>query len=267
MSQSDTYEVYAIRYGHYERRSPQNFLGGDPHDCDMPLDYFVWAIVGAGNTYVVDTGFDTAMADTRGRHIVRPVEAGLATIGIDQAQVTDVIISHMHYDHCGNHSLFPNAKFHLQDEEMAFATGRCMCDHATNHPFAVEDVTTMVRRVFEGRVRFHERDSQIAPGLSVHWVGGHSRGLQVVRVMAARGPVILGSDAAHFYANIERRDPFPVLDRVGDVLAGFDRMAALTVSADHIVPGHDPLVLARYPLAKPDLTDVVRLDIAPRIVQ
>lgn len=261
---SDLYRIFAVRYGHHQRRSGENFLGGDPHDVDMPLDYFVWAIVGENRTFVLDTGFDRPMAARRGRQIVRPVEEGLAMIGIDHAAVTDVIVSHMHYDHCGNHHLFPNATFHLQDSEMEYATGRCMCHHALRHPFEAEDVTTMVRRLFDGRLAFHDRDEVLAPGISVHHLGGHSRGLQVVRVATGRGQVVLGSDAAHFYANMERNVPFPVVENVGAALAGMERMRKLASSADHIVPGHDPLVVVRYPAALAGVEDIVRLDLAPQ---
>ena len=135
MGDPGRYEIHAVRYGHFKRRSGENFLGGDTHDVPMPLDYFVWAIVGEKRTFIVDTGFDKPTGDKRGRSVVRPVDAGLAAIGINHADVSDVIISHMHYDHCGNHHLFPNATFHLQDAEMEFATGRCMCHHAMRHPF------------------------------------------------------------------------------------------------------------------------------------
>lgn len=243
---SPQYKVYAVRYGHFERRSPENFLGGDTHDVPMPLDYFVWAIVGKGRTFIVDTGFDSPTGDKRGRSVVRPVDEGLAMLGIDHATVSDVIISHMHYDHCGNHHLFPNATFHLQDAEMEFATGRCMCHNAMRHPFEAEDVTKMVRRVFDGKVRFHDPESEIAPGITLHKVGGHSRGLQVVRVETDNGALVLASDAAHFYANMEREKPFPVFDRLSDVILGVERMRTLASSQRHIVPGHDPLVLQRF---------------------
>ena len=126
----DVYELYAVRYAHHDRKATENFLGGDPHDILQPLAYFVWAIVGPGRTFVVDTGFDRAMANARGRTIVTPVEEGLETIGIRADAVKDVIVTHLHYDHCGNHDLFPNARYHLQDAEAAYATGRLM-SHAT----------------------------------------------------------------------------------------------------------------------------------------
>ena len=260
---SDTYDLFAIRYGHNERRSPANFLGGDDHDVPMPLDYFVWAIIGETRRFVFDTGFDADVGARRQRTLLRPVGEGLKMIGVAPDTVEDVIISHLHFDHAGNHDLFPAARYHLQDAEMAYCTGRCMCHHALRHPFDLADVTAMVGRVFAGRVTFHDGASEIAPNLTVHRVGGHSRGLQIVRVLTRRGWVVLGSDASHFYANFEQGRPFPVLESVSDMLEGFATMRRLASSPQHIVPGHDPLVLERYPAALDDVGDIVRLDLPP----
>ena len=260
---SDEYEIHAVRYGHFDRNAAANFIGGDEHDGPMPLDYFVWAITGAGRTFVLDTGFDAATGLRRGRELLRPVGEGLQAIGIDPAAVADVIISHMHFDHAGNAELFPGARYHVQDSEMEFCTGRCMCQPFLRHAYDADDVTAMVRRVFDGRVTFHDGDSEIAPGLTVHRVGGHSRGLQIVRVLTRRGWVVLGSDAAHFYANFEQNRPFPVVQNVVEMLEGYERMHRLASSRDHIVPGHDPLVLERYPAAYPGADGIVRLDLDP----
>lgn len=258
------YEIYAIRYAHMERRAADNFIGGDPHNGPMPMDFFVWVVRGGGRTIMVDTGFDENMAAKRKRRIVRPVAEGLAAVGVDPASVEDVVLTHMHYDHSGNHDLFPRARYHVQDREMAYCTGRCMCHHALRHPFEAEDVAAIVKRLFEDRVRFHDGTSEIADGITAHLVGGHSRGLQFLRVRTRRGWVVLASDASHYYANFEQRRPFPVVYDVGEMLAGYDAMRALASSEEHIVPGHDPLVLARYPAEPGKPADIVRLDAAPR---
>ena len=260
---SETYELFAIRYGHHHRTAAHNFIGGDPHDGPMPLDYFVWAIIGNKRRFVFDTGFDAPRAAKRNRTLLRPVGEGLRMIGVDPENIEDVIISHMHFDHSCNHSLFPKARYHVQDSEMAYCTGRCMCHPALRDPFEMDDVTDMLGKIFAGRVTFHDGASEIAPNLTVHRVGGHSKGLQVVRVLTRRGWVVLGSDASHFYANFEQGRLFPVLESASDMLEGFNTMRRLAESNDHIIPGHDPLVLQRYPAALSGVNDIVRLDADP----
>jgi glyoxylase-like metal-dependent hydrolase (beta-lactamase superfamily II) len=259
------YEVYAIKYAHHERRSRENFLFGDSHDVPMPLDYFVWLIRGHGREIVVDTGFSAAMAAKRRRNHLRCPTEGLKLLGCDAAAVRDVVITHLHYDHAGNFDLFPAATLHLQDREMKYATGRYMCHECFRGAFEVEDVVGMVRRVYAGRVQFHDGDAEIAPGVSLHFIGGHTMGLQVVRVHTARGWVVLASDAAHFYANFEQVRPFPIVYNLGEMVDGYARLLALAQSPQHVIPGHDPLVTARYPGASAALEGiVVRLDVAPR---
>lgn len=259
---SDTYEIYAVRYAHHHRMAAENFYGGDPHNGPMPLDYFVWAIKNEERTLILDTGFDEAMAKKRGRDFLTPPREGLAAVGVDAGAVKDVIISHMHYDHTGNNDLFPKATYHLQDREMAFCTGRCMCHPQLRRSFEQADVSAMIGRLFRGRVQFHDGADELAPGLTVHHVGGHTAGLQVVRVKTGRGWVVLAADASHFYANFEEMRAYPTVYNVGDMLEGFATVRRLATTLQHVVPGHDPLVFERYPAAKPGLEGIaVRLDV------
>lgn len=255
------YEVYAIKYAHHERRASQNFLGGDPHDGPMPLDYFVWLVRGDGREVVVDTGFSAAVAARRGRNHLRCPTEGLRSLKCDALSVNDVVITHLHYDHVGNFDLFPSATFHLQDLEMRYATGRHMAKEEFSGPYDVEDVVGMVRRAYAGRVRFHDGDAEIHRGLSVHLIGGHTLGLQAVRVSTRRGWLVLASDASHLYANMEQVRPFPIVWSVPDMVQGYRRLLELAESPAHIIPGHDPLVLDRYPAPSAELKDIAaRLD-------
>jgi glyoxylase-like metal-dependent hydrolase (beta-lactamase superfamily II) len=230
----------------------------------MPLDYFVWVIVGPDDVYVVDTGFDVTIGKKRGREVLLSPTEGLSMIGVDAGRVRDVIITHMHFDHCGNHALFPDATFHLQDTEMTYATGRHMCHAVLNQIYEAEDVCAMVRRLFSGHLQFHDKSDELAPGLSVHHIGGHTMGLQAVRVWTKRGWVVLASDASHLYANMDQARPFPAVYNVGEVLEGFRTLRKLASSVNHIVPGHDPMVLKRYPAPKSGLENAVaRLDVDP----
>jgi glyoxylase-like metal-dependent hydrolase (beta-lactamase superfamily II) len=260
----NVYEIYALRYATMSPRTPHlNYLLPDPHETTaQDLDYFVWLIRGGGRDILVDTGFNAEEAKLRSRKLtLNPVEA-LARFGVNADDIRDVVVTHLHYDHAGNLDRFPNARFHLQDREMSYATGRCMCHGVLRHPFSVEHVTQMVRHVFSERVTFHSGEGEVAPGVTLHRVGGHSDGLQVVRVETARGPVVLASDASHYYANMHRRSPFPILYNLGDMYEGWDIVARLAGHPDRVIPGHDPIVTEIYPRAS-DHVDVYSLHLQP----
>ena len=147
---------------------------------------------------------------------------------------------------------------------MAYVTGRHMGQALLARPYELDDVTAMVRLVFERRVAFHAGDEEIAPGISLHHIGGHTPGLQSVRVHTARGWVVLASDASHYYEHFETGRVFPVTVDLAAVLDGYATLDRLAQSRRHIVPGHDPLVMQRYPVAGPGLERIaVRLDAEP----
>lgn len=258
------YEVYAVKYARRESTRNQNLLFADPHDGPMPIDYYVWAITNDDRSIVVDIGFDAAEAQARGREHLRCPAESLAQIGIQSKKVKDVILTHLHYDHCGSLDHFPEARFYVQDREMAFATGRNMLYDTLRHAYTVSHVQALVGALYERRVVFVDQSAEIAPGVTVHHVGGHTDGLQIVRVRTRRGWIVLASDAAHFYANMDLTNPYPALYSVGDMLRGFDTVRALADSPAHIIPGHDPLVMERFPPASASSKGVIaRLDAEP----
>ena len=196
-------------------------------------------------------------------YLRNPVDA-LALLGVSAADVDDVIITHLHYDHVGNFDRFPKARFHLQETELAFATGKYMRHPFLSHAFEVEDVVGMVRLNYRGRVVFHNGDTELAPGLRLHLAGGHSAGLQFVSVHTERGWLVLASDVTHYYEHMESGRPFTTTFHVGDTLEGYSRLRAIAPSPDHIVPGRDPLVMQLYPPPSAELKGVaVRLDARP----
>jgi glyoxylase-like metal-dependent hydrolase (beta-lactamase superfamily II) len=261
----EPFQVLALRYAHLGNRHPgENFVLADPHEFASDLDYFVWVLRRGHEVFLVDTGFAQPAADRRKRELLRNPIDSLRLIGLDPAAIRDVIITHLHYDHAGNLNRLPHAKFHLQDRDMAFATGRSMGQAVLRHPFDLENVQTMVAHIYAERVIFHDGDVELLPGLTLHHVGGHSAGLQVVRVWTRRGWVVLASDAAHLYANFEQRRPFPIVYNVAEMLEGFNLLYRLADSPNHIVPGHDPLVMKYYPPATPELAGIAaRLDVPP----
>lgn len=261
---SDTYEVYALKYGTRANRTRADSFLMDAHSATPhTIDYFVWVIRNADRTIVVDTGYDDAEARRRGRPIFQSPAACLADFGIAAEAIDTVIVTHLHYDHAGTLGQFPNAKFHLQAAEMAYATGPCMCQDYLREPFTGEHVCEMVRNVFSGKVIFHDGDGEIAPGITVHAMGGHSRGLQSVRVKTANGHMMLASDASHFYENFLMGRIFPIVVDSSQMLTGFTRLKQLASSIDLVVPGHDPLVCEFFPKVAGDEAGVFRLDAGP----
>jgi glyoxylase-like metal-dependent hydrolase (beta-lactamase superfamily II) len=261
MTPLEPFEVYAIRYACVDRKASENFLGGDPHEAGMPMDYFVWLAKSDSKTWVIDTGFNKQAAVKREREFLRCPTDGLKLLGVDATNVEDVIITHLHYDHVGNFDLFPQAQFHLQDSEMAYVTGRYMTNPFFAHAFEVDEVVAMVRNVYGGRVSFYDGDVELAPNISLHHVGGHTKGLQVVRLWTQKGWMVLASDASHYAANMNEGRPFPIVVDVAQMIDGWDKMKRLVDDPGLIIPGHDPAVMTLFQAPSPELEGIaVRLD-------
>jgi len=264
MEKPQHYEVYAIRYATREGQRRDNFIRGDPHDGPMPMDYFVWMVIGPERRFVVDCGFTAEIAARRKRTYLRdPVEA-LKLLGVHADDVTDVVLTHLHYDHVGNFDRFPRARFHLQERELSYATGKYMRHPFLSRSFEVDDVAGIVRLNFGGRVVFHDGDAELAPGINLHLAAGHSAGLQFVSVETQRGRLVLASDVTHYYENMDSGRPYTTTFHVGDTLESYEKLRAIATSQEHIVPGHDPLVMQVYPAPRQELDGIaVRLDVPP----
>lgn len=257
------YEVFAIRYARRDAMRSNHFIGGDPHDGPMPMDYFIWVAKSNNHVVVVDTGFTAPVASARKREFLRcPVES-LSRLGLAPEQVDDVILTHLHYDHSGNFDRFPNATFHLQEDELHYATGKYMRYPRLAHSFEVDDICGIVKMNYAGRVMFYDGDHDLNAGIKLHRCGGHSAGLQFVSVDTARGRLVLASDATHYYENMNSYRPFTTAFHIGEMMESFDKLKRVAPSNDHIIPGHDPLVMKLYPALTGQEGVIVRLDVPP----
>ena len=246
---SNRFQILAVKYATVDRVRQSNFL--HPVDGDaaapMALDFFVWLVIGHGAVVLVDTGFSPASALVRQRqYLVSPLES-LSRLGYAVQDIQDVVITHLHYDHAGNVGEFADANVWVQDREVRYATGDCMCDPKQNHFFSTDDVALLIKRLYQGKVRLVDGSHVLRDGIELHRVGGHTDGLQVVRVRTERGWVVLASDAAHYQENLIKQNPFPAIYSLDDMLLGYARIAELADGADNIVPGHDPQVCVRFP--------------------
>ena len=242
------WEVYAVKYADRNNRTRfESFMFDPHHQQPHAMDYFIWVLRSGGHTILVDTGYDAEEAERRGRPILRHPVKALEALELTPDDIDDVIVTHLHYDHAGTLGSFPRARFHVQPAEMAYATGPCMCEDVLRKPFTGDHICEAVKAVFSGRVTFNDADDRVADGITVHRVGGHSKGLQVVRVKTASGWICLASDATHYYENFITRTPFPIVVDVEEMIRGYDRIQTLASRAEMIIPGHDPLVTSLYP--------------------
>jgi glyoxylase-like metal-dependent hydrolase (beta-lactamase superfamily II) len=243
-------KVVAARYATLETTRSDCFLRyhsyGEP-DGPQRMDYFFWLLRDGGETIVVDTGFDPGVGARRGRTcLVRPRDA-LARLGVDPGSVSRLVLTHLHYDHTGNLDAFPEAELYVQERELEFWRSPA----ATRFQFAAtvesDELAAVYAAQSEGRVRVLSGDEELAPGVRLVLVGGHSPGQQILAVDGASGPIVLASDALHFYEELERDRPFSVLSDVAEMYLGYDTLRELSgVPGGQLVAGHDPSVLDRF---------------------
>lgn len=236
------WQVHAIRYAEGPRLLRDVLLGGlagPAGDAAIGVAYHVFVVHTPGRAFVLDTGASQAAIEARGRSFVQPVAAGLASLGIT---APEIIQTHLHWDHAGNHDLLPDAPVWLQRREMTYATTTGLTDPWFRAGYDAADLGAMATRIATGHVRLLDGDVPLAEGLTLHHVGGHTDGLMVLRARTRKGWMVLAGDAVAYRANLTRRVPFPHLFHVGDALAALDHCTRLADSADLVVPGHDPAV-------------------------
>jgi glyoxylase-like metal-dependent hydrolase (beta-lactamase superfamily II) len=246
------YEVYALKYGERDTTACQFFYREASH-APLTLHYFVWLILGGPHPVLVDTGFLDDDAQARGiRNYVSPA-AMVERAGVKAAQIPMALITHLHYDHWAGHSLFPGAEYWVQKDEVAFWTGRYASMPAFRGSANVEQLAKVVTLNYAARLKIIDGDHEVLPGITVHRVGGHTAGLQIVTVKTARGTVVLTSDASHFYHNVETRQPVQIITSLPEMLEAFETIYQLAGAERLIVAGHDPQVAERFQTVEPGI--------------
>ena len=254
------WSVLAVRYATREGTRGQHFLGHDDRSAEPhPTAYYVWVAVSAEHTVLVDAGIGAAHAATvEGLdHRGSPV-ALLAEIGVLPGDVDLVVLTHLHYDHTGTVAELPGAKYVVQQAEWDYWNGPWARRIAREH--WLNNASDMAHLASSGdRLEQLVGDHEVLPGLSVHLVGGHTAGMQVVRVQLATGAVVLASDSSHFYENLETDRPSTLLHEMTGIYGAFDRVRELAGDDALVVPGHDPEVLERHRAPSPEFVGRVAL--------
>jgi glyoxylase-like metal-dependent hydrolase (beta-lactamase superfamily II) len=253
--------VTIVKYGTLSTRKNNVYLNYPLYhedDDEIRMDYFFWILENDERTVVVDTGFSRHGGDVRGRTTVRDVAELLARFGVQPDKSPDVIVTHAHYDHIGNLDLFPSSRVFLASREFEFWNSR----HAHRALFhhSVEDIEirhlNQVHR--EGRLNLFEQSVEVAPGVIVEVVGGHTPGQAVVKVNTDEGVVLLASDAIHFYEEYDRDWLFMSVADLVEMYEGFDFVRDLLQSGavTHLVAGHDPSTLSRFTPVEGEFSDL-----------
>lgn len=247
---SDGWTVTALRYASRMTTRSDVFLRyvqyGEP-DGPQEMTYYLWVLRNDERTIVVDTGFSAAGGATRGREfLVEPLDA-LARVGVHAGAVDSVINTHLHYDHTGHLDAFGDAPVFVNRTELEFWTGV----YAERAQFAAHieptEIAALAARVEAGAVTLMDRETEVAPGVVVAEVGGHSPGQSIVFVNGSQGPIALASDAVHFYEELERDRPCAILADLELVYRAYDILRAWTGGGGRLLAGHDPLVMERFP--------------------
>jgi glyoxylase-like metal-dependent hydrolase (beta-lactamase superfamily II) len=254
------YEVYAIRYGTIPDFSLASLVAGADRTRHLDIPLMVWLLKGNdGRVVLVDSGFvrDNLVAQWKVRDFVRPSDA-VARLGIKPEEVTDIVLTHMHWDHAGGTTLFPKARVWIQKAEYAYYTGDAWQSRNTHGGIEPEDVLAVVRLNVEGRLGLIDGDGQQPlPGIACYTGGRHTYASQYLVVNSKSGRTVVASDNVYLYENLDKHAAVAGALDVASNLAAQDRMRTQASDVRLIVPGHDPAVFTRFPTVAPG---VVRID-------
>jgi glyoxylase-like metal-dependent hydrolase (beta-lactamase superfamily II) len=252
-SATPVYEVFAIRYASMPETPVNSLVAGADPARKMSIAMIVWLIRGNGRVILVDSGFyrPQFFKELKIDGFLKPSDA-VAQSGIMPAvkaqDVTDVVITHMHWDHADGMDLFPNARIWLQKDEYTYYTGEAWQSPHTHGGIAKDDVLAAVKLNLAGRVSLVNGDTQeILPGITCYIGGKHTFQSQYVGVNTRAGTVILASDNMYLYENLEKHVPIAQTLDAASNLRAQDRMKQLAASPRLIVPGHDPAVFDKFP--------------------
>ena len=252
------YEIYAIRYATISDFPVAELVKGADPSRKLDIAMMVWLVRGNGRNILVDSGFyhERFFKDWQVKDFIKPSDA-LARIGVKPEEVTDVIITHMHWDHADGMDLFPKARIWVQKDELQYYAGEAWQSKDTHGGIDPEDVLTLVKLNTDGRVGLVNGDAQeILPGVTCYIGGKHTYQSQYVGVQTSAGTVVLASDNMYLYENLEKHVPIAATLDGDSNLRAQDRMRQIAARPEFIIPGHDPALFAKFPNPVPGVARI-----------
>ena len=243
------YEAFAIRFGILPAFPVSGLVAGAERGRTIDIPVMVWLLKGSnGRNVLIDSGFyRQKFLDQWKPRDFRTPAAAVAAAGVAPDAITDIVISHAHWDHVGGADLFPKATVWIQREEYTYYTGEAWHARGTHGGIDAEDMAALLKINTEGRLRFVEGDDQeILPGIRAYTGGRHTRASQFLSARTAAGTAVFTSDNVYLYENLEKRAAIAQTLDPATNLKAQDRVRTLASDARLIVPGHDPAVFDRF---------------------
>jgi len=249
-SSKPDYSIYAIRYADSPGDPLAELVMGAPKDEKIDTIFAIWLIRGGGHNVLFDSGFhrERWFKEWTIKNYLRPDEA-VKLAGVQPEEVTDIVISHAHWDHLGGIDLFPRATVWIQEEEFRYYTGPAWQSGGDHGGIDPDDVQYLVRLNTEGRLRLVKGDNvELFPGIRA-FTGGHHTYASQYLLIENNPRFVLASDNAYLYRNLETRAASATFtdDLWPANIKNQQRMIELAGSIDRVIPGHDALQFQRYP--------------------
>ena len=254
-----TYEAFAVRFGTLPQFRVSGLIAGADASRRLDIPVMVWLLKGSnGKRVLIDSGFyrQKFLEQWKPQNFRSPADA-VAAAGVKPEEITDVVISHAHWDHVDGADLFPKATVWIQREEYTYYTGEAWHARNTHGGVDADDMVALLKINTEGRLRFVNGDDQeILPGIRCYTGGKHTWQSQFVGVQTAGGIAVFTSDNVYMYENLDKRVPIAQTLDAASNLKAQDRVRTLASRPSLIVPGHDPAVFERF---EPVAEGVVRI--------
>jgi glyoxylase-like metal-dependent hydrolase (beta-lactamase superfamily II) len=251
------YEVYALRYASVPDFPVSDLVAGADPARKTDVAMMIWLVRGGGHIILVDSGFshEHYLKEWHVNDYVKPSDA-VGKLGVKPEDVTDIIISHMHWDHADGMDLFPKAHIWIQKDEFRYYTDEAWQSKDTHGGIDPDDVLALVKLNTESRVSMVDGDArEIMPGITCYIGGKHTYQSQYVGVTTKAGIVVLASDNMYLYENLEKHVPIAQTLDAASNLRAQDRMKQIATSK-LIIPGHDPAVMTKFPAVAPGVVRI-----------
>jgi len=244
-----TYDAFAVRFGILPAFSVSGLVAGADSQRKLDIPVMVWLLKGStGKVVLIDSGFyRQKFLDQWKPRDFRTPAAALEAAGVKADAVTDIIISHAHWDHVDGADLFPNATVWIQREEYRYYTGEAWHARNTHGGVDADDMLALLKINTAGRLKFVDGDDQeVLPGIRCYIGGKHTRESQFCTARLAAGTAVFTSDNVYMYENFDKHVPIAQTLDAASNLKAQDRAKALASDPRLLVPGHDPAVFERF---------------------